>query len=50
MPSDPDLPVLTRRIENNDPYFNDLSSRWSELLHEATRSIPDPPFMLPALK
>lgn len=48
MPSDPDLPVLTRRIENNDPYFNDLSSRWSELLHEATRAIPDPPFMLPA--
>jgi putative proteasome-type protease len=48
MPSDPDLPVMTRRIENNDDYFNDLSSRWSALLHEATRAIPDPPFMLPA--
>jgi putative proteasome-type protease len=48
MPSDPDQPVLTRRIDNNDSYFNDLSSRWSELLHDATRAIPDPPFMLPA--
>jgi putative proteasome-type protease len=48
MPSDPAAPVQTRRIENNDPYFNDLSSRWSELLHDATRAIPDPPFMLPA--
>ncbi|MDB5698760.1 MAG: peptidase [Alphaproteobacteria bacterium] len=47
MPRDPDAPVLTRRIENNDEYFNDLSSRWSALLHDATRAIPDPPFMLP---
>jgi len=46
MPRDPARPILTRRIENNDAYFNDLSNRWSELLHEATRSIPEPPFML----
>ena len=46
MPRDPAKPILTRRIENNDAYFNDLSNRWSELLHDATRSIPEPPFML----
>lgn len=46
MPRDPVAPVLTRRIDSNDSYFNELSSRWSTLLHEATRAIPDPPFML----
>ena len=46
MPRDPARPILTRRVENNDAYFNDLSSRWSELLHDATRAIPEPPFML----
>jgi putative proteasome-type protease len=45
MPREPNDPIVTRRIENNDAYFNDLSSRWSELLHDATRSIPDPPFL-----
>jgi putative proteasome-type protease len=46
MERDADRPVLTRRIGADDSYFNDLSSRWSRLLHEATRAIPDPPFML----
>lgn len=45
MPRDPSRPVLTRRIEPDDEYFNLLSSSWSELLHQATRAIPDPPFM-----
>jgi putative proteasome-type protease len=45
MEKDPDQPVLTRRIGADDSYFNDLSSRWSRLLHEATRAVPDPPFM-----
>ena len=45
MEKDPARPVLSRRIEADDSYFNDLSSRWSNLLHEATRAIPDPPFM-----
>ena len=45
MPRDPARPVITRRIEADDPYFNDMSARWSDLLHDATRSIPDPPFM-----
>lgn len=45
MRSDPQVPLLTRRIEADDVYFNDLSSRWSSLLREGTRSIPDPDFL-----
>jgi putative proteasome-type protease len=45
MRSDPRAPLLTRRIEADDMYFNDLSKHWSALLSEATRSIPDPDFL-----
>ncbi|MDB5669497.1 MAG: peptidase [Alphaproteobacteria bacterium] len=45
MPTDREAPLLTRRIEADDEYFNLLSLRWSELLHEATELIPNPPFM-----
>jgi putative proteasome-type protease len=45
MRRDPKAPILTRRIEPDDEYFNLLSLRWSILLHEATRAIPNPPFM-----
>ena len=45
MPAAPDSRVLTRRIGENDPYFNDLSARWGDLLHDAAATIPDPPFM-----
>jgi putative proteasome-type protease len=45
MPADPSLPILTRRIDADDAYFNDLSLRWAVLLHEATEKIPDPPWM-----
>ena len=45
MPTDTKAPLLTRRIESDDAYFNELSSRWSTLLHEATKAIPDPPFL-----
>ncbi|HJQ16513.1 MAG TPA: peptidase [Allosphingosinicella sp.] len=46
MPHDPADPILTRRIERDDPYFNELSESWSRLLREATRAIPQPPFMI----
>ena len=36
---------LTLRIGSDDPYFNDLSARWGDLLHDAAATIPDPPFM-----
>ena len=45
MPSDPRQPVLTRRIERDDPYFDALSEQWGEALREASRQIPNPPFM-----
>jgi putative proteasome-type protease len=45
MPADPERPIVSRRIEPDDPYFNALSLRWSALLHDATASIPNPPWM-----
>ena len=45
MPTDRSGPTLTRRIEQDDPYFDDLSDRWSRYLHQATENIPNPPWM-----
>jgi putative proteasome-type protease len=45
MKRDPAAPILTRRIESDDAYFNELSLQWSRLLHEAALAIPCPPFM-----
>jgi len=45
MPTAPGSAVLTRRVDRDDPYFNDLSARWGDLLHDAATTIPDPPFM-----
>jgi putative proteasome-type protease len=46
IPADRAKPVVVRRIGQDDPYFNDLSVRWSLMLNEARATIPDPPFML----
>jgi putative proteasome-type protease len=45
MPAAPGAGILTRRVGLDDPYFNDLSARWGDLLHDAAATIPDPPFM-----
>jgi len=45
MPSDRRQPTFVTRIEKDDPYFNTLSARWSDLLVEATMAVPDPDFM-----
>ena len=45
MPRDRQAPLLTRRIEEDDPYFDDLSERWSRYLFQATEEIPNPPWM-----
>jgi putative proteasome-type protease len=45
LPRDPKAPVLTRRIEPDDEYFNQLSLSWAKMLHEAIHAIPNPPFM-----
>jgi putative proteasome-type protease len=48
MPADPKAPVLKRRIERDDAYFNELSQSWSKYLREATKAIPAPPFLATA--
>ena len=45
VPSDRTRNVIRRRIEIDDPYFKDLSARWSMMLNESRATIPDPPFM-----
>ena len=35
--------MVRRRIEVDDPYFRDLSARWSLMLNESRATIPDPP-------
>jgi putative proteasome-type protease len=45
MPAAPGSKALTRRIAIDDPYFDDLSARWGDLLADAAATIPDPPFM-----
>lgn len=38
--------AVTRRIETGDPYFHDLSERWSGALRAAHMNIPPPPWGL----
>jgi putative proteasome-type protease len=47
IPADRTRRVIRRRIEIDDPYFRDLSARWSMMLNESRATIPDPPFMAP---
>lgn len=36
--------AITRRIDADDPYFTDLSHRWSTALSSALATIPTPPY------
>lgn len=45
IPVDRKQPNIQRRIGVDDPYFDDLSARWSMLLGESRAIIPTPPFM-----
>lgn len=45
MPTDPAAPLINRRVEEDDPYFNNLSARWHEALRQARHAIPNPPWM-----
>lgn len=38
--------AVTHRIESGDPYFHDLSERWSSALRAAHTNIPPPPWGL----
>ena len=46
IPRDQKKPIIRRRIGVDDPYFDDLSARWSMLLGESRAIIPTPPFMV----
>ena len=46
LPNQPRSQALVRRIGLDDPYFNDLSARWGDLLQQAAATIPEPPFMV----
>ena len=45
LPVDAEKPTIRLRIEEDDPYFKDLSATWGRLINEARSQIPDPPFM-----
>ena len=45
VPEDRSAPIIRRRIEENDRYFNDLSANWGRLMNESRQQIADPPFM-----
>lgn len=38
-------PPLVHRIERQDDYFDQLSSSWGDALRNASKEIPNPPFM-----
>lgn len=48
IPEDRGQPIIRRRIEENDPYFRQLSADWARLMNESRQQIQDPPFMKPA--
>ncbi|HYZ47951.1 MAG TPA: peptidase [Sphingomonas sp.] len=45
VPADREQPIISRRVERGDRYFAEIAERWGELLNQATRSIPNPPWM-----
>ena len=45
MPADPARSIVERRIEEDDPYFDELSARWHAMLKEARSTIPAPEWM-----
>ena len=45
LPADPRRPGLTRRIGRDDPYFDQLTRAWGEVLGTAALDLPNPPWM-----
>ena len=48
MRADRAAPLIKRRIEDDDAYFNQLSAKWHDMLREARQAIPEPLWMTPA--
>ena len=45
LPTDRERPVIKRRIEEHDPWFDELSRRWHEDLAAAQHLLPNPPWL-----
>lgn len=43
-PIDSQAPALVHRIQQNDPYFEELSHKWSEALRASHQAIAQPPY------
>ena len=47
LPSDRGLPPIGRRIERDDPYFDEITTSWARMLREAVHAIPNPDWLIP---
>ena len=45
LPADPEQAALKRRIDEDDSYFGDITSRWARMLNDGVSSLPDPPWL-----
>jgi len=45
IPADPARPLITRRLTEDDDYYNKLSTDWGRMMNESRMAIADPPFM-----
>ena len=45
LPASPEQPALKRRIDEDDSYFGDITSRWARMLNDGVSSLPDPPWL-----
>jgi putative proteasome-type protease len=45
IPADRSLPVIRKRIDEEDDYFHRLSGEWGRLLNDARQQVPDPPYL-----
>jgi putative proteasome-type protease len=42
LPADPAVPAAKRRIEADDDYFREITSRWAQILYDSAIALPDP--------
>ena len=45
LPSDPERSPHTRRIEEDDDYFRQITGGWSKILKSGVMSLPEPPWL-----
>lgn len=45
LPADRELPAISRRIEEEDEYFREITRGWGTMLNEAVAKLPEPPWL-----